>query len=372
VSAVLNFERSHLSDQALLRDLASHLARERSDSAVTLADLAEVDERKLYLPAGFPSMYAFCVGELHLCEQAAYKRIAAARAARRFPAIFAALAEGRLHLSAIVLMAPHLTEGNAEALLAAATHRSKAQIERLLAERFPRPDLMSWVAALPASPPRPPASPPAPDTAREAQGPCSGEVACQLSPGIVGPASAGPRPTVKPLAPERFALQVTIGQGTHDKLRRAQALLGHQVSSGDVAKVLDLALDALIGKLEARKFAATDRTRVGTRRPAADSRDIPAEVKRAVRRRDGDRCTFVSENGHRCEARTRLEFDHVEPYARGGDATVSGIRPRCRARVWGRAHAPQAAGCGGGAGDGSRGRCGRALMPRRSPCDPGS
>jgi hypothetical protein len=60
-------------------------------------------------------------------------------------------------------------------------------------------------------------------------------------------------------------------------------------------------------------------------------RHIPAAVKRAVRERDQDQCTFQSESGQRCPARTRLEFDHVEPVARGGQATVDGMRLRCRA-----------------------------------------
>jgi hypothetical protein len=38
----------------------------------------------------------------------------------------------------------------------------------------------------------------------------------------------------------------------------------------------------------------------------------------------------VSESGHRCGARSRLEFDHVTEFARGGEATVAGIRLRCR------------------------------------------
>ena len=69
-----------------------------------------------------------------------------------------------------------------------------------------------------------------------------------------GPA---PRPRIEPLAPERFALQVSIGQGTHDKLRYAQALPGDAVPAGEVAAVLDRALDQLIEALERRKFAAT-------------------------------------------------------------------------------------------------------------------
>jgi len=33
----------------------------------------------------------------------------------------------------------------------------------------------------------------------------------------------------------------------------------------------------------------------------------------------------------RCGSRKLLEFDHVDPVARGGEATVDGIRLRCRA-----------------------------------------
>jgi 5-methylcytosine-specific restriction endonuclease McrA len=142
--------------------------------------------------------------------------------------------------------------------------------------------------------------------------------------------TSGPFPKVMPLAPGRYGLQLTIDQGTRDKLQYARELLGHQVSSGDLAQVLDRALDALISQLEKQKFAATSRPRQ-RRRPTSSRRHMPAHVKRAVRERDGGQCTFVSKAGRRCPARTRLEFDHVQEVARGGRATVEGIRLRCRA-----------------------------------------
>ncbi|HYM80517.1 MAG TPA: RuvA C-terminal domain-containing protein [Candidatus Limnocylindria bacterium] len=134
-----------------------------------------------------------------------------------------------------------------------------------------------------------------------------------------------------PLSPQRFALQLTIGQSTHDKLRYAQALLSHQIPSGDVAEVLDRALDALIDKLEKRKFAATGKPHSRRRRSAGGKRYVPADVKRTVWERDGGRCTFVSETGHRCPARAFLEFDHIDEVARGGQATAERMRLRCRA-----------------------------------------
>ena len=66
-------------------------------------------------------------------------------------------------------------------------------------------------------------------------------------------------------------------------------------------------------------------------RPTMSQRHIPDAVKRAVWERDGGRCTFVSEAGHRCPARELIEFDHIDEVARGGEATVDNIRLRCRA-----------------------------------------
>jgi hypothetical protein len=142
------------------------------------------------------------------------------------------------------------------------------------------------------------------------------------------PVSA-PRARLAPLSPGRFALQFTVDQATHDKLRYAQALLGHALPSGDIAKVFERALDALVNQLEKQKFAKCARSR--PQRGTPKGRHVPAAVRRAVWERDGGQCTFVNEQGKRCEARTRLEFDHVEAVARGGQSTVGGLRLRCRA-----------------------------------------
>ena len=64
------------------------------------------------------------------------EHIEAARAARQFPAIFDAVAEGRLELSAVIRLAPHLTPETADDLLAAAARKTEFELEQLLAERF--------------------------------------------------------------------------------------------------------------------------------------------------------------------------------------------------------------------------------------------
>ncbi len=327
---------SNLSDDGVVAGLRSHAASERSLSAHVLAHIAETDSRKLYLPAAYPSMFAYCVGELHYSEDAAYKRVRAARAARDFPSIFDRIADGRLHLSGLVLLAPHLTRENADELLDASTHRTKAQIEQLLAERFPQPDLATFIQPLP-----PTAGWEPPDL----RGLCeSGE---QLAPGRVGitvshqvASPVAPPARVAPLAPERFELRGTMDQAMHDDLCAVRELLGP--GAGDAMAVLGRAVRLMRRHLERRRFAATERPR--RQRSRAEGRYVPAEVRREVWQRDGGRCTFVSESGRRCESRTGLEFDHSTPVARGGETTVANLRLRCRA------HNQHAADCAFGAG----------------------
>ena len=322
------YSLSHLSDQDLLHGLASAVAGERTGTAVVLAHIAEVDARRLYVPAGFPSMYEYCLRKLRWSEQAAMKRIRAARTARRLPAIFEAVAEGRLHLSAVVLLTPHLTPDNAAELVAAAADHTKAEIEEMLAARFPRADVPARIE--PLAPPARPSATAEPMSLETVETP-----AAQLSPGTpCDPPAPGhdaplPQSKVKPLSPERFLLQCTIEKSAHDDLQYAQVLLSHAIPSGDVAKVIARALKALVRELEKRRFAATDRPRPRQRRSTANHGYIPAEVRRAVWKRDGGQCTFMGPAEQRCPARSFLQFDHIDPVALGGQATVENLRLRC-------------------------------------------
>src|SRR5262245_57085527 len=122
-----SYSLSHLPDSVLLRDLAAMASQDRITTAKLIAYIAEVDVRRLFVEAGHPSMFAYCVDVLHLSEDATAKRIQAARVARRFPVLFAALDDGRLHLTAISLLAPHFTPENVNELIEAATHRKKSE-----------------------------------------------------------------------------------------------------------------------------------------------------------------------------------------------------------------------------------------------------
>jgi hypothetical protein len=86
-------------------------------------------------------MYVYCTRVLGMSEDEAFKRIRAARVLRKYPVVAEVVADGRLHLTAVVLLAPHLTDECAEALVAEAREKSKGDIEILLARRAPKPDV---------------------------------------------------------------------------------------------------------------------------------------------------------------------------------------------------------------------------------------
>ena len=96
---------ARLSDPELLNEVKRLTALERQATARLIAALGELDARRLYLGEGCSSLFTYCTQVLHLSEHAAYLRIEAARAARRWPGILELLADGALHLTAIGLLA---------------------------------------------------------------------------------------------------------------------------------------------------------------------------------------------------------------------------------------------------------------------------
>lgn len=310
-----SIDLAHLSDRELVADIRRVAAAERRSTADLIALLVEVERRGVHLSLGFSSLFTFCTQSLGLSEQAAYSRITAARAVRRFPAIHARLVSGELTLSSLGLLAPHLMPENHEAVLAAAVGKSTREVERLIAGIHPQPDIPASVRALPVRQscrPRPASFPSL----------------------LEEPADAGPtkpaRPVIAPIAPARYFLKVTIGQQTHDKLTRLQALMRHSIPNGDPATIIDRALTLLLAETERTKAARVLRPRASGTTSEHRGRHIPASIKREVWTRDGGRGMFEGSEG-RCLETAFLEFHHVVPFAAGGPTDASNLQLRCRA-----------------------------------------
>ncbi len=298
-----------LTPSQLLTETRTLLAARAANTADLLEHLAEIDSRSLHVEAAYGSTQAFCVGELGLSPDSAEKWIQAARAVRRVPALLAAIADRRLHLTAIVLLAPHADADNADELIAFASTHSCADIRAWLAARASRAvagvDLLTQAVANHQS---------EPDSNPVMSSPRDTEVRAEC----VG---APPPPATR-------VLTFTVPADLADAYREALALAPYEVAH-DPARAFAHMLGAWRAKLEKRRCGA------GARQPSrptrTDGRHVPAHVRDQVWRRDGGQCTYTSNAGRRCECQAQLELDHVTPIARGGASTPDNLRLRCRA-----------------------------------------
>jgi hypothetical protein len=304
-----------LTNAQLLESLRTVCGQGRVVLARLLAHLIEVEERRLHLEAACPSMFQFCVRRLRMSEDEACRRIQAARLARRFPDLLARIERGELTLSTLALLHDALTESSYEELVEAAAGKTKAEVQALLAKRSPSPDVPAAITTILMQP-----SIATFDT-----------VPVRPSPVVSGP-------QLVPLSETRHKVQFTASDELREKLEHAQDLLRHANADGDLAVVVERAVDLLLEKLERQRLGKAKRPResrqesgVARAQPEVASESVSRAARRAVFERDGERCTFTDAEGHRCPATTWLELDHVVARARGGTSEIGNLRVRCRA-----------------------------------------
>ena len=328
---------STLSNTELLAAMPELVRAERSCAADVIEHLVVVETRGLHLEQACQSLTSFCIERLGYSEDEASKRARVARLVRRSPRALDELRSGAIHLSGLALLAPYVTEQNCDELFTQARGQAKRAIERFLAARFPKPDVPERLCRIPAQSSltvgvgsdnfRPGADP---DKSFRP----GAEVAPAAAPSIGEgppwqPVPDAPPERVKPLSATRWCVQFSAGTEFTKKLERARELLSHALPGGELAAILERALDALIERETKRRLSAgRQRERRSLQR---GSRHIPVAVAREVWERDGHQCVFVDEQGRRCTARRFLTLEHRQPYALGGATTPENLELLCAA-----------------------------------------
>ncbi len=275
-----------LSDDELVSHLERFVEDERQRLHVFIAWLGELDLRKKKIEEmGYFSTFDFCVRHLKLSEDESFRRIRAARAAVARPELLEAVAKGRLNLTAVSRLAPHVRREDAPRIIALAEGRTSRELEELLAPLStepPRRDIMRVVSV--------------------------------------------PAPETDPGAPPELRVDFSF-RGSMDlsqAIDRLRELLSHRCPGGGIDEVL------LVIAKEYLERHDPQRGLPGRLSPVKGASSIAAGVRRAVWARDGGRCAYVGTTGARCLARRFLELDHVLPRALGGADTVGNLRLLCR------------------------------------------
>jgi hypothetical protein len=300
-----------LSDSELLAATRGLVGRSNQLLAALLAHLGEVEARGIHRTRACSSLYTYCIHELRLSEDEAYRRVAASRLVRRFPALLEAIAAGELHLTGLLMLGPHLTENNLSEVLRRAKHRTKKEVAALVRVLDPLPDVParieplgpaparltsgapSWsafVAALcpvrelgPGDRPRDWVSSdedPVANRSCSEQGPVANDAedAEQMAGaplGTVGAAwgtadapldtalAAEPLETPAParVEPQRYRVEFTASQEYVELVEEAKALLAHGCPRIGLDEIHLRALRVLVAQLKRQKYAVTSQPR---------------------------------------------------------------------------------------------------------------
>ncbi len=342
----------HLKDDELESALKFLVEREKRNLAKLLAHLAEYDRRRLCARRGHPTLFSYCLKALGYDEGGAFRRIRAARAARRWPEVLDLIERGELKLSALSVLEPILDDANRKELFLLARGKSRRGLEALVAERMPRPAQGDYSRRLPvpggwsvaATVSVHPAEAAAPSA-----GPGDGSAVCGPNPENADfmPMS---RPwewqAVIPVAMDRVRIGFDAGIVVMSLIDRARQVLRHKYPEGRLEDVMKDALEMLLDRKDPqRRLLLKPASVVGDGAARAEEtqeprflramkagRYIPAWVKRAVWERDAGRCAWRFADGTQCGSKDWIEYDHVRPFAKGGRSdTPRNVRLLCRA-----------------------------------------
>jgi hypothetical protein len=293
-----------LSDAELLAATRSLVGRSNQLLAALLAHLGEVEARGIHRTRACSSLYTYCIYELRFSEDEAFRRVAAARLVRRFPALWDAIAAGEIHLTGLLMLGPHLTEQNLSEVLLRAKHRTKKEIARLVRQLDPLPEVPARIEPLgpaPATPARVAPSEPTWDEFVNSLRPVrelapgerprdwtanANDVEAETAPPTEPHAHAPPAMMTAesfaradlpaPLLPERYRVQFTAREEYVKLVEEARALLSHSAPRATLEEIQLRAMRALVAELKRKKYAVTARPKKPGRATSTDAE--PADV----------------------------------------------------------------------------------------------
>ena len=282
---------SNLSHEELVKSIKHLLIQERRCACDLIIHLAELEERKLHVAAGYSTLYKYCVRFLGISHNKAYKRSCAAKLIKSWPSLIPDLREGLITESHCAIISPKINADNFAMIIAGIKGKSKR-------------DANLFISRL------------------DQNG---------------NPTDHKPEVEVKFMAHQELL----------QKLDRAKEVFGPTKQGSGMAALIDKCLDLflqthdpLIKALRIKESAGKNHVPKIIENPLpgenpadkkpANARYIPAKIRHHIMLRDEGRCTYISPDGVRCDQMASVEFDHIIPFSRGGQATADNLRLRCR------------------------------------------
>ncbi len=285
-------------DKNLIRSMKEGMKRERKEQALFMKKLAEVDQRRLWAKMAYRSLYDFCLKELGLSESSAAKRIQVCRVIQKFSFVLELLESNKMTLTNIAVLAPCLTEANAEELFHEAQGLGRYRVEEIKCRFVPKPE------------------------PRDSITPIARVIVQEPSPAKVTSSSLEIPIPVQEVT--RVRISYVADDSLVKQMQRVKELLAHKFPQG---RLEDIEAEVYRFYLEAQEAKRQKTTRkIQKPEVVKHTRYTPVAVQREVIQRDEARCTFQSSDGKRCESTWGLQIDHRWPFALGGRSDLASNR----------------------------------------------
>lgn len=293
---------SRFTNQELNHKIQFFVSEQRRATVEVLRLLREIERRLVYSELGYPSLFAYCTGELGYSEAAASRRIEAMRAMREVIEIERKIESGELSLSAVSQARVAIRAHERETKVKVSIEQKKSVILQLsgLSKRAAEKVLIRELPVTLNARPIPER---------------------QL-------ATGGARLTLD-LSEEEMAVIEGLRR-LQNKTQNTKDLLLNLARKELAKKKRERGEAPPIRKPENETDAITPSPEELVTPPAEDTGRFSVAVKRLAWQKAESQCEYVSPAGNRCEARHRLEFDHRKPLALGGESGLQNIRILCR------------------------------------------
>ncbi|OGQ18480.1 MAG: hypothetical protein A3B70_02115 [Deltaproteobacteria bacterium RIFCSPHIGHO2_02_FULL_40_11] len=344
-----------LTDTEVLNGFSKMVREERESIANLILHLAQIHQRRLYAQSGHPSLFSFLQKEYHYSGSAAFRRIQAAKLSLYFPEIIDLFKSEKLNLVAICLIYPHVTPKNGKMLIQAAIGKTKQEIEYFLDTQFSRIEkTQDKIRRLPViqkkiTVPMPSKETCPPQSLSFKEAPSN--LPKKVTATVAVKASDRVESHTQVIEIRRVKLECVVDEAVAKKIERAKQILRHKYPKGKLEDILNEALDLLLEKKDPqRKFqrmaqkaeaktkgetienkGAAYRSNLPKPKPfKTNPRYLSTALKKEVWLRDQGMCTYVGKNGKACTEQAGLHYDHIHPFALGGQTTPENIRLLCQ------------------------------------------
>lgn len=291
--------------------------------------LQQIEQYRIFVQKGYPSLFQYIVQELRLSENVAYNFITVSRKAREVPALKAEIQSGRISLSNAKRISSVLTVENQDEWLDKARTFTSRQLEKAIAKIKPKLATVERVTYVSESRLRVEIGLEENELLKLKRAQDLLSKARQTAVSLEDTLNVVVEEYLKRHDPVERAKRNVMRRVSESKVSRSKGSQYKRsqvkVKSSEDESVIDLTPEELVTR------RVREIRRIALKGVSRSRKAIPRMILDQVYLRDEGRCTFILPNQKRCNQSRWTEIHHLQPVAEGGEHVLDNLTTLCSA-----------------------------------------